>query len=100
MDRCLMFDFLEASFGIEALMQDLNKLIIQFNQIELIARANLFDDLSGDGTGTRTNFQNFLGPLMLLHRPCHIRSQKTATGSDCTCGFEGSPKLTKEFQIM
>lgn len=85
---------------LEPLFEAVCKQFVDFDKIETIVGPQQANDLMGDRSGSRTDFENSARAGPFFHRTGHCGGEKSAARRDRPGRFEPAAKLREEGELV
>lgn len=101
-DGRLVFGCDPVRFSVEALVECIDEVGVEFNEVQLVVWLQEFDDAVGDRPGAGADFEDAYGLRIVAggEIASHCSSEEAAAGSDGTGRFEAFSKLGEEGEIV
>jgi hypothetical protein len=101
-DRGDRFGLDPAGFRIEALVENVDEVGIEFDEVKLIVGLEELDDTVGDGSGAGANFEDTGGLLRVSagKKASHRMSEEAAAGGDGAGSLESFAELREEREVV
>jgi len=101
-DGGLVSSFGPRGFRAEALIEEADKIGVEFNEMQFVTGLEELEDAVGDWAGSGADFEDLHGGVRRASgkEASHGSSEKAAAGGDCARGFEPFSELGEEREVI